>query len=137
MQIHRMYHIYERPSTVSRFKSHETYLMSKCKSRAKFLNREFNLTIEDFFIPPYCPALGYPLMRCRNGSVISEFTPSIDRIDNSKGYIKGNTIIVSHKANSMKGSKTLEDLQNLDTTNEEMIKIKLFYKKFMKSENSS
>lgn len=56
-----------------------------------------------------CPILRIPLHlygapRCDN-------TPSIDRIDNSKGYIKGNVQIISWKANRMKAEATLQDLE--------------------------
>jgi hypothetical protein len=43
----------------------------------------------------------------RKGSKDCSF--SLDRIDSSKGYIKGNVWIISHKANTMKSASTLEE----------------------------
>ena len=35
--------------------------------------------------------------------------PSIDRIDNTKGYVPGNVIVMSHRANKLKGDATKEE----------------------------
>ena len=37
-------------------------------------------------------------------------SPSLDRMDNSKGYVKGNVQVISHKANSMKFSASKDEL---------------------------
>lgn len=87
----------------------EKYLFIRAKSRAKKKQIEFNLNIEDIKIPNTCPALGIQMMigddKC--GS------PSLDRIDNNKGYIRGNVIVVSYKANSLKRDSSLDERQKL------------------------
>lgn len=55
-----------------------------------------------------CPILEVPIIVGTKGEY--EYSPSIDRIDNSKGYIKGNVQIISKKANSMKNSATSTEL---------------------------
>ena len=81
--------------------SHKEYEMWRhAKKRAKLDNREFTITIEDIVIPEFCPVLSIPLNRESNGK--SDNSPSLDRIDNTKGYIKGNICVISWRANNIK-----------------------------------
>jgi hypothetical protein len=38
-------------------------------------------------------------------------SPSLDRIDNALGYVKGNVRIISFRANALRSNATLEELQ--------------------------
>ena len=73
------------------------YMMSHIRNSARKRNLDFNLTIEDFYIPDVCPVLGVPF----DYDVVN-LCPSVDRLDNNKGYIKGNVCIMSTLANRMK-----------------------------------
>jgi hypothetical protein len=57
-----------------------------------------------------CPALGVPLVW---GSGVNDNTPSLDRIDPNKGYVRGNVQWLSHKANRIKNDATLEELRRV------------------------
>jgi hypothetical protein len=37
----------------------------------------------------------------------------LDRVDNTKGYVKGNVIVVSRRANVLKKDATLNELRQL------------------------
>lgn len=81
-------------------------LLSYARKRARETGHEFSLEEKDILIPLDCPILGTEF------EYGSYYTHSIDRLDNSKGYIKGNIQVVSHKANAMKNSATPEELVN-------------------------
>lgn len=86
-------------------------LLSNAKQRAKKSNIEFTLAKDDINIPDTCPVFGFPLKREERESWM--YAPSIDRIDNTKGYIKENIIIVSRRANILKKDATIEELKKL------------------------
>jgi len=73
------------------------YMMTSIQKSARKRNLDFNLTIEDFYIPEVCPILGVPF-----DYDVTNLCPSVDRLDNTKGYIKGNVCIMSTLANRMK-----------------------------------
>lgn len=86
-------------------------MLMRSKNRAKAKSMAFDLTEEDFpTLPLFCPVLGIPLTYGAEGKTV-DGSPSFERIDNSKGYIKGNVIIVSWRANNIKSNATLAELQ--------------------------
>ncbi len=87
-------------------KNIKTAILARAKLRAKKHNFEFNITIKDIVIPNECPILKIPFQIGTKGNYL--FTPSLDRIDNTKGYIKGNVKIISMLANSMKNTADKE-----------------------------
>jgi hypothetical protein len=71
----------------------------------------FDLEVSDIVIPSHCPVLGVPLDCAAKRP--SANLPSLDRIDNSKGYVKGNVWVISWRANVVKGSATHAELRAL------------------------
>lgn len=90
----------------------ELYLYNKSKSRAKTKSLDFNIDVEDIVIPKMCPLLNTRLITSMDKDR-TDNSPSLDRIDNSKGYIKGNVIVVSWRANRLKSNGTIEELSLL------------------------
>jgi len=90
----------------------EKTMLSYAKDRANKKGLEFNIEHTDIVIPNICPVLNIPIFYNRPGIVKGPCinSPSLDRIDNSKGYIKGNIQVISHLANTMKASATREQL---------------------------
>ena len=90
-------------------KTPEYLIWYRAKENSKRHNREFNIEVEDIIIPTHCPYLGVELIF----DVTYHNSPnyfSIDRIDSSKGYIKGNIQIISHLANTIKSNTTIDQL---------------------------
>ena len=66
--------------------------------------------LEDIVIPESCPILRIPIIYHSGSSGGKINSPALDRIDNSKGYIKGNVLVISHLANMMKSCANEEQL---------------------------
>lgn len=85
-------------------------MLASARHRAKKNNLPFELTVEDIFIPEYCPILGIK-MECQAGKGrVKDNSPSLDKIVPSKGYVVGNVQVISYRANRLKGDCSLEDL---------------------------
>lgn len=86
-------------------------LWQGAKKRASNRGMEFNIPWTEVVIPETCPILGIKIETQNN--VIKESSPSLDRIDNSKGYVIGNVRVISHRANALKNNLTLEQAERL------------------------
>jgi hypothetical protein len=87
-------------------------LFKSMKARSRKRGIPFDLTIDDIVIPERCPVLGIPIFY-KAGNKRSNNTPSVDRIDNTKGYTKDNILIVSWRANDIKADATGQELKTV------------------------
>lgn len=85
-------------------------MLSSARRRAAAKGWEFNLTVDDVRIPAVCPVFG---TRFHFGVGKTDQSPSLDRIDNARGYVRGNVIVVSELANRMKSNSTIAQLRAL------------------------
>jgi hypothetical protein len=90
--------------------SNEYKIWNRAKQRAKAKGLEFTITQNDIEIPVFCPILEIPLETHSGSSGGRPNSPSLDRIDNAKGYLPNNIQVISSLANQMKGAATREQL---------------------------
>ena len=88
----------------------EQCLLSQAKIRAKKNKLDFNLDITDIIIPTICPLTGLKI-NITTGRKKGWDSPSLDRIDTTIGYIKGNVAVVSDLGNTMKNHASLDILR--------------------------
>jgi hypothetical protein len=80
-------------------------LFVQAKSRAKKNNRPFSIEITDIKESSYCPVLNLPFSNDSKGTLVR----SLDRVDSTKGYVKGNVCLISLRANTLKNDGTAEE----------------------------
>ena len=91
-------------------------MFHRSKSRARAKGLEHTITIEDIKIPTHCPLLGIPLQdNTGQGRGNNPTSPSLDRLDSSKGYTPDNIWVISNRANEIKSNATLEELERIAT----------------------
>jgi hypothetical protein len=81
------------------------HLLYAAKVRAKKYGHAFSVTVKD--LPPMgdrCPLLGHRW--ARPGARVLANTPSIDRINSRRGYVRGNVWVVGWRANLIKNDGT-------------------------------
>lgn len=97
----------------------ERVLFRAARERAKKNGLDFLIEEEDIQIPDVCPVFGIPLRihfgEGKNTKGASQYndSPTVDRIDSSKGYVKGNVWVISWRANWIKNNASLTELEML------------------------
>jgi hypothetical protein len=97
-------------------------LLCNARRRARESGIPFDLVRADIVVPDFCPVFGTPfrLPKRKRGYFSQSQGPSIDRIVPALGYVKTNIVVVSCRANSLKG----------DATPEELIRLSAFYSRY-------
>jgi hypothetical protein len=82
------------------------------KKQPKCSNISIDLKPEDIIINEYCPFFNTKIdyRSSKKKAKLDKYHYSIDRIDNSKGYVKGNVWIISMLANVIKNYSTISEL---------------------------
>jgi len=83
-------------------------IYDRAKTRATIKGLPFNLELSDIILPEVCPVFGKPFIYGDH-----MWTYSLDRIQPELGYVKGNVVIISNKANMMKNTATTDDVRML------------------------
>lgn len=88
-----------------RINNPEKRMLVGARQRAK--DKGISCTIElcDIIIPEVCPVFKTPFI------VGTQYAASLDRINPTKGYEKGNVQVISRKANAMKQDASQEELE--------------------------
>jgi hypothetical protein len=87
----------------------EKVLLTQSRIRAKRRGLDHTISIEDIRIPSICPVFGIQLNQGGN----TDSSPSLDRIDSSKGYTPDNVWVISTRANRIKNDATPDELIQL------------------------
>lgn len=96
---------------VSETRTVEMAMYHGAKVRAKRKGIEFSIELSDIVVPSHCPVLGIPIYK--SPGRMTHNSPTLDRRDNSKGYVKGNVFVISNKANRCKSDLSIEEVISL------------------------
>lgn len=87
------------------------YLWKSARGRASVKRIPFTILPADVSVPERCPVLDIVLKPAGRGQPGGmDASPSIDRIDNDLGYVPGNILVVSWRANRLKSDATPSEL---------------------------
>ncbi len=97
-------------TTVWKRNNPERAMWLSAKDRARKNGIPFNIDVSDVVIPDVCPILFVPLAPGGSGHA---YAPSLDRINNNLGYVKGNVAVISKAANSLKSNLDIDTIHSL------------------------
>lgn len=86
-------------------------LVTRAKGRAKKKGLMFDLSPNDIVLNERCPIMGVELDYA--ASIRQENSPSLDRIVPEKGYVKGNVVVISQRANRLKNDASVEEIERI------------------------
>lgn len=95
-------------------KSLKAELCRRARQRGRLAGMAATITASDLIWPTHCPVLGIELdytPRGQGRSANNPSNPTLDRWDNTKGYVPGNVFVISMRANTLKNNASWQELQ--------------------------
>lgn len=102
-----------RENETGTFEKKLSSLLRTRKSKARKAGIEFSITADDFEPTYFCPLLRSIEFNFSNDGKSRSSSMSLDRIDPTKGYVKGNVQLISQRANRIKNNATLEEFEEI------------------------
>jgi hypothetical protein len=102
---------FKQSCTSFKTRNPEFVMLTRARARAKKNSLECTISREDIVIPETCPLLGIPLVK--GEGKLTGNSPSLDRKDSTKGYVKGNVWVISNRANWIKSVVTFEEFRTI------------------------
>ena len=87
-------------------------MLRNARARARVVGVPFTITVSDIVIPTHCPILGIPLFP-KKGRGGGDNSPSLDKIKPERGYVPGNIIVISNRANRLKSDASIKELRDI------------------------
>ena len=88
-------------------------MRQNARARAREAGVPFTIGVEDIIIPTHCPILGIPLFSTTGKRGGGDNSPSLDRIEPARGYVPGNVIVISNRANRLKSDASVKELRDI------------------------
>lgn len=104
-------------------------LLSAAKHRAKKAGIAFAIVERHVVVPATCPILGLPLI-CGIGKW-QDNSPTLDRIDNTQGYVPGNVMVISWRANRLKCDAAPEEIALLHAHMQKIRALRVRFDEFL------
>lgn len=92
---------------------HKSTMLNRARTRAKRKGLSFTIDASHLSIPEICPVLGIKLSLRIGKRGPCDSSPTLDRIDSSKGYTPENVEVISWRANRIKCDATPEELSKV------------------------
>lgn len=93
----------------------EYAMWQSANHRAKVKSLPFSIEPGDIVIPEFCPVFGTRLEtgRCKEKGKTRANAASLDRVIPELGYVRGNIVVISYRANSIKQNANYLELQRI------------------------
>lgn len=97
-------------STRVKSQPYELKMWRRAKNRSTKSGIPFTIDVDDIIIPEVCPILGIKIKENKGKPGAYKDSPSLDKINPTLGYVKGNVQVISQMANQMKFNATPQEL---------------------------